>query len=54
MLLLMNGETLQARYENALARIKAAEAAGRSERTVNKLWKELFKVEDEAKAMGAL
>jgi hypothetical protein len=55
MMPLMNSsETLQARYEAAYRAIQDADAKGRSQRTVNKLWKAFFKVEDEAKAAGAL
>ncbi len=49
-----NPNTLQARYEAAAAAIKTAEAMNRSARTMSKLYKALFTVEDEAKAAGAL
>ncbi len=47
-------ETLQSRYESALARIQNADALGRSQSTVNRLWREFFKIEDEAKMKGAM
>jgi hypothetical protein len=49
-----NATTLQARYEAAASAIKTAEAKNRCARTMSKLYKALFLVEDEAKAAGAL
>lgn len=40
------------KFEAARVAVMAAEAAGRSERTVNKLWRAYFKAEDELKANG--
>jgi hypothetical protein len=46
-------QTLQSRYENALARIHKANELNRSPSTMNRLWREFFKIEDEAKMKGA-
>lgn len=47
-------EILQARYEMARKRIQDADARGLSQSTVNKRWREFFKIEDEAKRAGCL
>ena len=54
MILMSNTNTLQARYEAAATAIKVAEAKNRGARTMAKLYKALFLVEDEAKLAGAL
>jgi hypothetical protein len=50
----MQTKTLQARYEAAAAAIKDAEARNMSQSTVNRRYREFFKIEDECKASGAL
>ncbi len=49
----MNNTTLQTKYENARARIRNAESTA-SDRTMNVLWREFFKIEDACRAAGCL